>query len=161
VSLPADRLQENIEKLLGLLRPRVLSGLAPCMQWEYRVVLVESAAPSGPAPLGIIVSVAPVDVARCPFGPLTVQMGKGASGLPCIPVIGSKVTIAFLDGNPAKPRIVATDASVPTVPPPAPFAGQPLPLTVAGALTTFATGLTAGTLTTNAAALITNLAPLL
>lgn len=162
----ADRLIENIEKVLGLIMPRVLEGIAPFAQWEYRVVLVASVGMSGPAPGGgVMVSVAPVDPIRNPFGPLTIQMGKGADGVTSVPVVGSVVVVAFRDGNPAKPAIVACDPSVPTVLPPGTgyVPGTTVPLTVAGALMAFATTpvLTPTNLATSAAALALNLKNLL
>lgn len=109
-----------------------------------------------------MVACVPVDPIRCPFGPLVVQMGKGADGNTSVPVVGSIVVIAFRDGNPAKPAIIACDPSVPTVPPAAVYV-PPGPLTLTGALVTFLTTppLTPTNLAASAAALAANLKNLL
>ena len=157
-----DRLQGSLQAILELLLPRVMGQLACYAQWEYRVVLVNLAGPGQP----IVVACTPVDAQRCPFGPLTVPMWRGTSGLPSVPVVGSRVVVRFNDANPAKPAIVATDPAVPTVPPtgayvPVPPPGPALPLTLAGALSTFATGLNPGNLAAQAALLVTTLTELL
>lgn len=158
MTLPVDRLQEQIERIVAATLPRIISGqLALHTLWEYRVVGVIGAFAATP----ITVSGVPVDPVRCPFGPLTnITVWKGPGGSPSVPAIGSIVAIGFHDGNAAKPAIMQIDPQVPTVPPAGAYVPES-PLTLAGALTTFATGLTVGTLTTNATELIANLVPLL
>lgn len=159
VTLPVDRLQGSLEQILALILPRIRSELAPMLQWEYRVTLVKIGAPGLP----ITVACVPVDVQNCPFGPLVVPMWKGPSGSPSLPVVGSLVVVAFHDGNPAKPAIVATDPVVPTVPPTTPTVNPVAPLTVAGALTQFAGALGTSVPAGAAActALVAQLVPLL
>jgi len=149
---PVDRLQGNLTAVLELLMPRVMGQLACFLQWEYRVAVVESEVPP------IVVSCVPVDVVRCPFGPLRVPMWPAACGSPCVPAIGSLVVIGFHDGNPAKPAIVAVD---PAVPAPVPDV-SPFKLSIAGILATFGTAISAAPVVgVPAAAMVTSLEPLL
>lgn len=153
----ADRLQEQIERVLSLMLPRAIAGqLAVFASWEYLVV---TATPAVPGVTPALVSGVPVDPVRCPFGELAgIPVWPGPSGSPCVPAVGSRVLLAFHDGNPAKPAIVGVDPLVPAVLPPVPGVTK---LSVAQAVATFATGLNGTTLTAQATALLTNLAPLL
>lgn len=149
-----DRLRGNVERLFTLLLP----FLAYTLRWEYTVVAVT------PGVLGVTVDGVPVDNARCPFGPLTgIQVWKGPSGSPSVPVIGSRVLVEFHDANPAKPAVAGMDPAIPTLPPPGPVPVPGAPLSVAGALTAFAGLLGTGTPTAApaAAALVAYLTELL
>ena len=145
-----DRLKSNVERLFALMLP----FLAYTMRWEYLVV---ASTPGVPGVPGTVDGV-PVDLARCPLGPLTgIALWRGPSGVASVPAIGSRVLVEFHDGNPAKPAVCGVDPTIPAIVPDVP----PAPLTVAGALATFATGLTVGNLTANATALVAALVPLL
>jgi hypothetical protein len=143
-SLPAnDRLRANVERLFTAMLP-MLSYL---VVWEYTVVAVV------PGLLGFTVDAIPVDLVRCPCGPLSgIQVWKGPSGSPSAPVVGSKVLVRFHDANPAKPAVCGFDPSVPTIPPPGPAPVPGAPLSLAGALQAFALLLASGTPTAAPAA---------
>lgn len=148
---PSDRLRRNVERLFDLMLP-FLSYMVP---WEYTVI----AASNGPP---VTVDAFPVDPSRCPHGPLTgVQVWKGPSGSPSVPPVGSRVLIRFNDGNPAKPSVCGFDPVVPTIPPTSPVPVPGAPLTLAGALAQFATGLNVSTLSAQALILEAYLAGLL
>jgi hypothetical protein len=150
-----DRLQAALTGILELLLPRVMGQLACFCDWEYRVVAVT---PAVPGALPSFVSGVPVDVGRCPFGPLPqVPIWPGPDGSICVPKIGSIVVIGFHDGNPAKPAVKATDPTSPAIVPDVP----PAKVSVAGLLATFATGLNPGTLAAQSATLVTALQLLL
>jgi len=150
-SLPAgDRLRANVEKLFTLLLPFI----AYTMRWEYTVVAFTPPAPGVPGTVDGV----PVDPTRCPFGVLAgIALWRGPSGVPCLPAVGSRVLVEFHDGNPAKPAVCGVDPSVPALVPDVP----PAPVTVAGLLATFATGLNVTTLSQQALALVASLEPLL
>ena len=151
---PSDRLKSNVERLFTLLLPFI----AYTMRWEYLVV---SATPGVPGVPGTVDGV-PVDLSRCPFGPLTgIALWRGPSGVASVPALGSRVLVEFHDGNPAKPAVCGVDPTIPAIVPDVP----PAPLTVAGALATFATPLSTGAIDpavkSASLALLTALVPLL
>lgn len=94
----ADRLLSAFDRLLTLLRPR----LAFYAVWEYRVV---SASGSGPVRID-----ARAVSSLCPMPDLAgITLWPGPSGCYAVPVPGSSVRIAFVDGDPTKPAIVGLD----------------------------------------------------
>lgn len=101
----SDRLLSAFDRLLTLLRPR----LAYYAVWEYRVV---AASGTGPVKLDAR-AVSPL----CPMPDLAgMTLWPGPSGCYAVPVSGSSVRVAFVDGDPSKPAIVGLDpASEPTI----------------------------------------------
>ena len=135
VPLPTDdRLQAALTAAVELILPRVMGQLACFAAWEYRVVSVTPGSAATPT----IVAGVPVDVTRCPFGPLTVPMWPGNAWGYSLPITGSIVVVRFNDGNPGKPRIDGLD---PSTPPTSVLLGSPLatPATLAGPLATLIT----------------------
>lgn len=159
-----DRLQAALERVVELILPRVMGQLACFCQWEYRVAAIIPGTPALPGAGGgtpISLSLVPVDAQRNPFGALPkVPVWKGPEGSPSVPPVGSIVTVGFHDGNPSKPAVMQMDPTIATTLPVGLYA-QPAPLTLAGALAAFATGLNPGTLSTQATALLAQLANLL
>ena len=94
----SDRLLSAFDRLLTLLRPR----LAFYAVWEYRVVST-----SGTGPVRID---ARAVSSLCPMPDLAgITLWPGPSGCYAVPVPGSSVRIAFVDGDPTKPAIVGLD----------------------------------------------------
>lgn len=101
----SDRLLSAFDRLLTLLRPR----LAYYAVWEYRVVTTSG---TGPVKLDAR-AVSPL----CPMPDLAgMTLWPGPSGCYAVPVPGSSVRVAFVDGDPTKPAIVGLDPlSAPTI----------------------------------------------
>ena len=101
----ADRLLDAFDRIITLLRPR----LAYYAVWEYRVVSV-----SGTGPVKID---ARAVSSLCPMPDLAgITLWPGPSGAYGVPVAGSSVRVAFVDGDPVKPAIVGLDpASAPAI----------------------------------------------
>lgn len=94
----SDRLLSAFDRILTLLRPR----LAFYAVWEYRVVST-----SGTGPVRID---ARAVSALCPMPDLAgITLWPGPSGCYAVPVPGSSVRVAFVDGDPTKPAIVGLD----------------------------------------------------
>lgn len=117
----ADRLQQQIERVLALMLPRVITGqLALFATWEYRVTAVTPATGTGTPTMVSGVAVSP----SCPWPTLAnIALWQNSSGLTCIPAIGSIVGVAFHDASASKPVVRDIDPTVVAAPAPAPVPG--------------------------------------
>lgn len=94
----SDRLLSALDRILTLLRPR----LAFFATWEYRVV---TATGTGPVTVDAR-AVSPL----CPMPDLAgITLWPGPSGAYAVPAVGSRVRVAYVDGDPTKPCIVGLD----------------------------------------------------
>jgi hypothetical protein len=94
----SDRFVTAFRAILNALLPT----LANFGHWEYRVTEVLPGPP-------VLISGVPVSV-NCPFGNLArITLWPGPTGGYATPAIGSRVLVAFVDGDPQKPRIAGLD----------------------------------------------------
>lgn len=92
----SDRLREAIEAVLDALQPR----LKYFALWEYRVVVVS------PGPPVKIDARSTIDDMPDLAG---IELWPGPSGAIAVPMIGSRVRVGFINGDPARPAIFGLD----------------------------------------------------
>lgn len=98
----SDRLRSAILTVLDSLLPRLQYGFV----WSYRVVFVSSTPPITIDARAISEDAPMPDISQMLLWP-------GPSGAVAVPQVGSRIRLAFADGNPAKPMIIGLDPEAP------------------------------------------------
>lgn len=98
----SDRLRSAILTVLDSLLPR----LDYAFVWEYRVVFVSPTPPIMLDARAISTDAPMPDISQMLLWP-------GPSGAVAVPQVGSRIRLAFADGDPAKPMIVGLDPEAP------------------------------------------------